>query len=250
MDPVLAPDQQVYEKDAYTKYLKFATKNKRGQILSPWTRKPMLNPCSYNEHPYTVRLISSFIDNGIISSEDAKQWKAARSKLQQIQNTTSNSNGDEKYEIGNLYYHGDNEYFPSNKEKAYLYYNMASRCGSIQGGVMAAICKVYGHGTEKDVLYGSHLLVSAAYKGSSMAAHRASRLFREAQHGIKDRGIEFQLLKLAVSESAVYKDISKECLSEAKIRLQELQENKDNHDDDHDDTSVDSSVDIFYAEDV
>lgn len=251
IDPILAPDGHVYEKEAYAKYLKFPTKNKYGQILSPWTRKPMWNPYSYNNHPYTIRLVISFIDNGIISGEDAKQWKAARSKLQQIQNTTSNSDGEEKYEIGNLYYYGDNEYFPSNNEKAYLYYNMASRCGSIQGEVMAAVCKVYGHGTERDVLYGSHLLVSAAYRGSSMAAYRASRLFCEPEHGIEDRNIELQLLKLAVSESAIYRDISKECLIEANIRLQELQENKSDHNqNDSDDTSVDSSVDIYYAEDV
>lgn len=211
LNPVLAPDNHVYEKDAYENYLKFPTKDQFGRILSPLTRKPMEKPNSHIAHDYTIRLIHSFIDTGIINGTDAIKWKDAREMQQRIKDTIKNPNANEKYIIGELFYYGDSDYFQVDYDKAIRFYRLARDFGSVEGEAMFAICKLEGHGTPKDVLLGSNLLLNAAHRGSVLAAYRASLLFSnnqytfgnnqytEDEYKMRDFALEVQFLKMAIT---------------------------------------------------
>lgn len=244
INPVLGPDKQVYEASAYANYLKHPTKDNHGRILSPWTRQPMPNPDSQIDNPYTTRLILSWIDKGIISGTDAEKWLEARRILRLIDNIKFNSDADEHYELGNVFYHGENDYFPQDFDRAYVFYGLARNYGSVKGEAMAGICLLEGKGVNKDVTLASHYLASAAHKGSNLAAYRVSLLFKNDKWGMEDMGLETQFLELAISDSASHKHLGDQELTKAKLRLRKL------NDDDAfytSDDSDDSDDDIDYT---
>ena len=183
IEPVIAEDGELYELEAITTWFE---KNKDAFARSPMTNKPIGKRLVPALH--VSKAIARLINSGVISGEDAQEWKERQDELQSIDpqwrpTLTKAHKGDARsMRIIGFYYKDGVHGFKQNQEKYIEWIKKAA----MENDPVAVGCNgvlfIRGINCSKDVVRGVIELTRAAMLGSENAAICIANHYSNGEH--------------------------------------------------------------------
>lgn len=168
VDPVVAEDGNVYERQAIEDYIK-SMEGK--EITSPLTRQKMGNKLT--PALQTRNAIETLVENGAITGDAAEDWKKRLNAVDHKKNRLLEraNAGDMRAmkQVAFNYGQGQNG-FGEDRKESYNWYQKASEDGSVIGMSKVGEYLLHGIGVDKDIAQGMMYLGMAEGRGSDFAA--------------------------------------------------------------------------------
>lgn len=222
VDPVMAEDDHLYERESIRKYFKGQARGPR--VKSPLTRELMgkkLRPA-----PYITNIIRRLIENEVITGDSAQKWKTKikqKEETDQLKKKTTEGDVEAMMELGEKYYFGRNGEEKDYAE-AFKWFEKAHSAGLMEATAIVGTMLVRGRGVEVDTTTGLVYLGKAS-NASDYAAFRLGTAFAYGRYGLKVKKKEaLCFLELVVSGNCTHQHLNERQKKEAIELLKDLKD--------------------------
>lgn len=194
LDPVMAADGRVYEREAIKEWLA------KGNGKSPSTNESMgskLLPAIQVKN-----MISSMVKSGALSGDIVESWQMRIGEEEHFQGLLAEAeagDADKMCDVGNAYYFGRHG-VKTDELKAHRWYKRAADAGCARGLYYLAICHVTdGIGCEPSNALAVHYYTRAAEMGQRGSACKLGQAFANGKLGLpKDLDLAAQWVRLSL----------------------------------------------------
>ena len=177
VDPVMADDNQVYERAAITEWLQ------KGNKKSPMTCLPMgdrLRPATQVKN-----MIRKMVESGTIAGAKADAWKKKlaevaelRRKVAEWRREAEEGSGAAMCNLGHWYC------LTKDHAKAFEWLTKSYEAGFAGGAGMLGRCYAHGWGVEKCVFTASMYITTGAENGSKAACCELGNIYAMGEYGV------------------------------------------------------------------
>lgn len=222
VDPVMAEDGRVYEREAILEFFK-GKEDSGEEIKSPYTNQPMTGTrlLDATQHRNTIEIL---IESGVVGGDLADKW-VQRTKLKEALLKRAEAGELDAIEaVASNYYFGQND-FAEDDQRAFKWCRKAHQKGSVVGTAYLGFLMVEGSEVEENEKQGTMYMALAAARGSNYASYQLGTALLRGDYGLEcDKEEATRLLESVVSEKCQYDTMTSVQKEKTKVLLAELKQ--------------------------
>jgi len=176
VDPVMAEDGKVYERDAIEKWLESHQRSPLTNVAMGTKLLPALQ---------TKNMIRAMVKSGALTGEKVDAWKeklAEEEEVAEMRRRAEAGDGVAMFNLGNWYRTGQKG-LAKDDAKAFEWFSKSHEAGDAGGTGELGWCYLQGRGVEKCPMRGATLLTEGALRGSKLACYFLGRYYANGAYG-------------------------------------------------------------------